>query len=909
MTFVRKPRMAKLTQRALPQPFLGRKVKQATLSPEQVKRQQLRGQLRGLTQQFTTAQNQAVTPIFQAVKLEQTEHQYLLTERTRLTQALPAPSVSIADLQVARERQQKRQQPAEAPLKPATPDDWVTVMKAQARQADGRAMSTREFQQFTALQQYVARTLVQAYRQDPQPADARTAQFAARLATLHDHPASRQVAKVVLSQLPQAEQPILQRAVDDTVQREAELRAHDDSILQSADAFEKLATLDVESRKPLSERIQARRGAGNPLPEAVRRHLEQGLNHDLSRVRIHDDTEADKLAKGVNAIAFTTGTDIFFQKGKFSPNTQTGLELLAHEVAHTVQQSQGKVTGGIDANPGLEQEAQAQGKKLAQKYAKDSAQPSRKTKSPTKKQSVKPAVKPARPVVSQQSAAVQRSAWGADWWRQFVNKGADQALELAAKVPNGAAIVAAFKSNKAVFQKVIANPRPFFVNLIGSVKNGFLQFKNQIGKHLQGALMDWLAGTSIAGTGRVIVFPKSLTGRELLGFGMDVLGLNYAGLLTRLGKKYGAEKVRKAEGQLALLQQAKGGLQKLNDFRHMDNQARDGVITAARNYALQSVAQQAVVWASSFAASGGLIPVAKTAFNLISTILQNASTFKSLGQTVLGSIADIANGRTAAAANKVEQNLVRVMGLVMKFLSKMLGLDKISGAIRKGLAALQKPINTVIDRIVASKPVAAFFSKFQAGKQAVSNAVQQGTRNIWAALRGAGKSLTGKKQVTGTQHHLWVEIRGESPVFIMASNPLPLREQLVQMEKEAAAFLSGPEKAKVDKAQAAASALVDQGVKDMLDYIRTRPRNPNPAADEAWLRANAQVIRGKLKTIGQATITKVNATIAPAVQILDKHVMPVKDLTAVVKSAGGIVDFLTTLASGGKVGVASVLSR
>ncbi|WP_233218840.1 eCIS core domain-containing protein [Deinococcus arcticus] len=114
------------------------------------------------------------------------------------------------------------------------------------------------------------------------------------------------------------------------------------------------------------QRIQARRGAGNPLPESIRRHLEQGLNHDLSRVRIHDDAEADKLAKSVNAIAFATGADIFFQAGRFNPNTQSGLELLAHEVTHTVQQRQGRVAPGVDPDASLEAEAREKGQQLSQ---------------------------------------------------------------------------------------------------------------------------------------------------------------------------------------------------------------------------------------------------------------------------------------------------------------------------------------------------------------------------------------------------------------------------------------------------------------------------------------------------------------------------------------------------------------
>ena len=97
----------------------------------------------------------------------------------------------------------------------------------------------------------------------------------------------------------------------------------------------------------------------------MQRQLEHGLNCDLSRVRVHTDSEADTLAKGVNAVAFTSGQDIYFRSGTFDPNTRSGLELLAHEVTHTVQQAQGKVRPGIDADAGLEQEARATGAKLA----------------------------------------------------------------------------------------------------------------------------------------------------------------------------------------------------------------------------------------------------------------------------------------------------------------------------------------------------------------------------------------------------------------------------------------------------------------------------------------------------------------------------------------------------------------
>ncbi|MBX8464746.1 hypothetical protein [Deinococcus sp. RIT780] len=469
-------------------------------------------------------------------------------------------------------------------------------------------------------------------------------------------------------------------------------------------------------------------------------------------------------------------------------------------------------------------------------------------------------------------------------------------------MPNGPTIVAAFKRSAAVFGKIMANPGGFFANLFQSVKNGFLLFKGNIAAHLKTALVDWLTGTSIAVTGGVVAFPKSLDGKELLGFGMNVLGLNTATLVSRLSQRYGAANVQKAQGQLAVLQQARSGLHTLNDFRSLDAKARDGILSAAKSYAVQTVAQQAVVWVTGFLATGGLGPVAKAAFSLVSTFLQNARTFGQVGKSVLSSMQDIASGQLSAASRNIEQNLARVTGLVLKFVSKLLGLDKIGGALRKGLAAVQKPINATIDRIVGSKPVQAVFQKLKGAGSALNSAAGKGLRNIWTVVSSSGPSLTARTPVKGTKHHLWVEIQGERPRVIMASNPLPLRDQLAQMEKEAAAFLTGPEKAQVDQVQQDANQMVDKGIEDMLQYVRTRPRNPNPTADEAWLRANTQVIRGELAKKGKALIAQVNARVAPAVALLDARILPGKDLSAVVQGCGGIVTFLKTLAAGSAVG-------
>jgi len=95
----------------------------------------------------------------------------------------------------------------------------------------------------------------------------------------------------------------------------------------------------------LAQRIRTASSSGSALDAATRDRLQTGLNADLSSVRVHTDDEADRLSESVEAIAFTTGPDIFFRSGAYAPSSPAGLHLLAHEAAHTIQQSAGPVAG------------------------------------------------------------------------------------------------------------------------------------------------------------------------------------------------------------------------------------------------------------------------------------------------------------------------------------------------------------------------------------------------------------------------------------------------------------------------------------------------------------------------------------------------------------------------------------
>jgi outer membrane protein OmpA-like peptidoglycan-associated protein len=79
-------------------------------------------------------------------------------------------------------------------------------------------------------------------------------------------------------------------------------------------------------------------GAGRPLSAPLRGFFEPRFGHDFGDVRIHTGGAAHRAAHDLNAVAFTTGSDIVFAEGAYSPHTASGKSLLAHELTHVVQQ-------------------------------------------------------------------------------------------------------------------------------------------------------------------------------------------------------------------------------------------------------------------------------------------------------------------------------------------------------------------------------------------------------------------------------------------------------------------------------------------------------------------------------------------------------------------------------------------
>jgi hypothetical protein len=117
------------------------------------------------------------------------------------------------------------------------------------------------------------------------------------------------------------------------------------------------------SNLPQPEPLSA--GQGQPLESQTRGYMERLFGQDFSNVRLHTDSQAEESASEANAKAYTLGNSIVFSRGRYAPQTSDGKRLIAHELAHVVQQSRGGGVAGPAEISQLETAADQAGTKVA----------------------------------------------------------------------------------------------------------------------------------------------------------------------------------------------------------------------------------------------------------------------------------------------------------------------------------------------------------------------------------------------------------------------------------------------------------------------------------------------------------------------------------------------------------------
>jgi hypothetical protein len=93
-------------------------------------------------------------------------------------------------------------------------------------------------------------------------------------------------------------------------------------------------------------------GSGKPIEPSAKAFMEGRFGRNFNHVRIHNNSSSAEMADSIRARAFTHGSDIYFNRGEYEPETEEGRHLLAHELTHTIQQGAGS---GGDQQSGIVQ--------------------------------------------------------------------------------------------------------------------------------------------------------------------------------------------------------------------------------------------------------------------------------------------------------------------------------------------------------------------------------------------------------------------------------------------------------------------------------------------------------------------------------------------------------------------------
>jgi hypothetical protein len=254
---------------------------------------------------------------------------------------------------------------------------------------------------------------------------------------------------------------------------------------------------------------------------------------------------------------------------------------------------------------------------------------------------------------------------------------------------------------KAAFETILKDPIGFVGNLVRAGKQGFQQFATNIIRHLTNSLIKWLTGP--LGEAGVYI-PKSFSLLEIIRLVLSVLGLTWENIRTKLLKLIPEPVLTALEKTATILVTlvTQGPAAAWEQIKAELTELKDQLIGQVTSMIQMEVVKAAVVkLVSMINPAGAVIQAIIAIYNTVTFFIEKA---RQIGQVVaafIDSIAAIAAGQVAAAANRVEQTMANALTVVLAFLAKFAGLGGIPAKLVGIVKKVRAPIDRALDRIVA----------------------------------------------------------------------------------------------------------------------------------------------------------------------------------------------------------------
>lgn len=266
--------------------------------------------------------------------------------------------------------------------------------------------------------------------------------------------------------------------------------------------------------------------------------------------------------------------------------------------------------------------------------------------------------------------------------------------------PIGQQIAGIFRKIGDTFNKIVADPVAFVGHLVDAVKKGIQQFAKNILDHLKTGLIEWLVGT-LEGAG--LVLPKVWDLKGILDLVLQILGITYAKIRVKLVKVLGEKTVSMLETAFAFLKTlvTEGPAAAWKQIVEAIGSLWDMVIGGIKDWAITKIVTAAITkLVTMFNPAGAIIQAIIATYNTVAFFIERIKQILAFVEAVVDSIANIANGKIAQAANYVERAMGRTIPVILGFLARLIGLGNVSEAVKKVITAIQAKVDKGIDAVI-----------------------------------------------------------------------------------------------------------------------------------------------------------------------------------------------------------------
>ena len=331
----------------------------------------------------------------------------------------------------------------------------------------------------------------------------------------------------------------------------------------------------------------------------------------------------------------------------------------------------------------------------------------------------------------------------------------------------------------SAFEDIKRDPIGFLKNLLRAVKQGFVQFFENIVTHLLGGLRDWLFG-ELASAG--ITPPADLSFQSILGFVLEVLGLTMENIWQRLALKIGEERVAQIRGAIDTLTGIwtfikdvweRGPVAIWEYIQEKISDLWSIVLSQIQNWIMTRIIEQVTVKLLGMLDPTGIMAVVNSFiafYRAVQSFIEKLREMLEIVNSFVAGVANIARGSIADAANYLENALARAIPVAIGFLANQVGLRGLGTRIGEMIASLREKINGAIDWLI-DKALSVGGAILQAGRNAADTVLG------WLGFR---KKFT---LPNGEKHEAYFENNTPQAKIIVASEDPKTLQQIIAEKK------------------------------------------------------------------------------------------------------------------------------